>query len=165
MSYSFSGLRAAALCCALAVGASAFAQPVDPGARTPPSLARKVVKVTSVGPKAANVENIAFTGDAIVNCRLAADPDLGTPLFVIAVDMSGVTGVGAKTKWRYVTAAQEFIIRPHVDNHNLNFTFPLSTDANSPIENVRTGDAHLVLNVDLVTGDVTSLAMDIAPLR
>jgi hypothetical protein len=165
MSHSFSGLRAAALCLAFAFSASAFAQPTNPAGKTPPGLARKAVKVITLGPKNAAVENIAFLGDAVVSSRLAADPELGTPMFVIAVDMSGVTGVGRMSKRRYVTTAQEFILRPHVVNHDLNFTFALFTDENALIENVRTVEAHLVLNVDLVTGDVTSLAMDLAPLR
>jgi hypothetical protein len=54
------------------------------------------------------------------------------------VDMNGVVGVGAASKTRYVLTSQEYIIRPHVVNHNFEFTFPMATDENAPIAQVRT---------------------------
>ena len=77
--------------------------------------------------------------------------------------MTGITGVGAQSGTRYVATSQEYVVRPHVPHQNIEFTFPMTPDTNAPIEQVRTGTARFVMNVDLVTGTVTSLAASLTP--
>ncbi len=122
----------------------------------------KSVGVTSNGP-ASNVEAIRFEGQAVVNSRLAADPDFGNPTLIMLFDLSGVTGTGVKSGIKYVITSQEYVIRPLIANHNIEFTFPMATDENAPIDKVRVGSARFVMNVDIATGAITSLNSVLTP--
>jgi hypothetical protein len=122
----------------------------------------KSVGVTSNGPSS-NVEAIRFEGQAVVNSRLASDPDFGNPTMIMLFDLSGVTGTGVQSGTKYVITSQEHIIRPLVANHNIEFTFPMATDENSPIDRVRVGSARFVMNVDISTGAITSLNSVLTP--
>ena len=116
----------------------------------------KAVAVTSNGP-VTNLEAVNFVGAAMVNSRLAPDPDFGTPSFVMQFDLTGVTGTGAQSGIKYVLTSQEHVVRPLASNQDVEFTFPMATDDNSPISKVRTGSARFVFNVDPATGLITSL--------
>ena len=116
----------------------------------------KAVAVTSNGP-VTNVEAVKFVGTAVVNSRLAPDPDFGRPSLVMLFDLTGVTGTGAQSGIKYVLTTQEHVIKPFATNQNVEFTFPMATDDNAPISKVRTGSARFVMNVDPGTGLITSL--------
>ena len=130
---------------------SAQAQP------TPPRMNQKAVAVTSDTP-VASVEAVKFSGQALISSRMAPDREFGRPSLVMLFDMSGVVGVGAQTGTRYILPAQEHVIQPHAANQNVEFVFPMTPDVNQPITAARTGLARFVLNVDLATGTVTSIA-------
>ena len=116
----------------------------------------KAVAVTSNGP-VTNVEAVNFVGTAVVNSRLVSDPDFGNPSFVMQFDLTGVTGTGAQSRIKYVLTSQEHVVRPLASKQNVEFTFPMATDENAPISKVRTGSARFVMNVDLVSGLITSV--------
>lgn len=122
----------------------------------------KTVAVTSSGP-VVNVEAVQFVGLAVVNSRLAADPEFGRPSLVLQFDMTGVTGTGAQTGIKYVLTSQEHVIRPLTPNQNIEFTFPMATDENALIAKVRTGSARFVMNVDIATGLITSMNAVLTP--
>ena len=117
----------------------------------------KAVAVTSNGP-VTNVEAVNFVGTAVVNSRLAPDPDFGRPSLLMQFDLTGVTGTGAQSRIKYVLTSQEYVIRPLAPNQNVEFTFPMATDENAPISKVRAGSARFVMNVDTVSGLITSVS-------
>ena len=121
------------------------------------------VSITSLASPSLAVERILFSGEATVNSRLAKVADFGNSTLIMLIDMSGVVGVGAKSGTRYVLSSREYIVRPHAANQTIEFTFPMTTDENAPIGAVRSGSARFVLNVDLDTGIVTSLAASLTP--
>jgi hypothetical protein len=122
----------------------------------------KPVGVISNGP-VTNVEAVNFVGSAVVNSRLVPDPDFGKPTLLMQFDLTGVTGTAAQSGIKYVLTSQEHIIRPFTPQQNIEFTFPMATDDNAPISKVRTGSARFVMNVDPVTGAITSLNAVMTP--
>lgn len=125
----------------------------------------KAVGVMSQGNagNAGNVEAIRFEGQAVVNSRLAADPDFGNPTLIMLFDLTGVTGTGAQSGTKYVVTSQEHIIRRFAPHQNIEFTFPMVTDEDAPIAKARVGSARFVMNVDPGTGEVTSLNAVLTP--
>lgn len=121
------------------------------------------VSVTSLASPDPAVEGILFSGQATVYSRLAENPESGSSTLVLLIDLSGVVGVGAQSGTRYLLSSQEYLVRPHVANHHIDFYFPMATDQNAPIASVRTGAARFVMNVDPVTGVITSLASSLTP--
>ena len=157
MLHLFKGLRAAAILCL------ATLLPLAPlTAQAQNRMSSKAVAVTSIGP-VTNVEAVNFEGLAVVNSRLAADPEFGSPSLVMLFDMTGVTGTGAQSGIKYVLTSQEHVIKPHASNQNVEFTFPMATDPNAPIAKVRIGSARFVMNVDLGTGSITSINAVLTP--
>ena len=122
----------------------------------------KAVAVTSNAP-VTNVEAVNFVGAAVVTSRLVPDPDFGRPSFVMQFDLTGVTGTSAKSGIKYVLTSQEYVIKPLAPNQNVEFTFPMATDENAPIAKVRTGSARFVMNVDPVSGLITSVNAVMTP--
>ena len=159
MLHTLSGLRVASAIFLATLLPLAQAQSVQGTVR----MNKNVTSVTSLASPVLAVEGILFSGQATVNSRLAKDPDFGRSTLIMLIDMTGVVGVGAQSGTRYVLSSQEYIVRPHVANHNIEFTFPMVTDENAPIGLVRTGSARFVMNVDLGTGDITSLASSLTP--
>jgi hypothetical protein len=50
-------------------------------------------------------ESVSFSGKAKVSANVVTDPDFGgTPTVVLSIDLSGLSGVGASTRKKYVTA-------------------------------------------------------------
>lgn len=129
----------------------AQAQPISP------RMNQKAVAVVS-GTPVVSVEAVKFTGQALISSRMAPDREFGRPSLIMLFDMSGVAGVGAQTGTRYILPAQEYVILPHVSNQVVEFVFPMTPDVNQPVTAARTGLARFVLDVDLATGDVTSIA-------
>ena len=122
----------------------------------------KAVAVTSNAP-VTNVEAVNFVGAAVVTSRIVPDPDFGRPSFVMQFDLTGVTGTGAQSGIKYVLTSQEHVIKPFASNQNVEFTFPMATDENAPIAKVRTGSARFVMNVDPVSGLITSVNAVMTP--
>ena len=137
--------------CLAACLSSAQAQPASP------RMNPRAVAVTSDAP-VTTVEAVRFAGQAVINSRMAPDPDFGQPSLIMLFDLSGVVGTGAQSGTRYIIPAQEYVVRPHVANQVVEFVFPMTPDVNQPVTAARTGLARFVLNVDLATGDVTSNA-------
>src|SRR5262245_32927450 len=60
----------------------------------------------------ASTERVTFSGKAVVRARVMADPDFRTPdIVVLFIDMSGVSGVGATSKKKYVTSTKTIVQR------------------------------------------------------
>ena len=151
MLHHFKLLRTAS---ALCLAASMVLAPLTASAQN--RMNPKSVAVTSNAP-VANVEAVKFIGAAVVTSRVVPDPDFGRPSFVMQFDLTGVTGTGAQSGIKYVLTSQEHVVRPLASNQNVEFIFPMATDPNAPIANVRTGSALFVMNVDLVSGLITSV--------
>lgn len=151
MLYHFKLLRTAS---ALCLAASMVLAPLTASAQN--RMNPKSIAVTSNAP-VGNVEAVKFIGSAVVTSRVVPDPDFGRPSFVMQFDLTGVTGTGAQSGIKYVLTSQEHVVRPLASNQNVEFIFPMATDPNAPIANVRTGSALFVMNVDLVSGLITSV--------
>ena len=151
MLYHFKLLRTVS---ALCLAASMLLAPLTASAQN--RMNSKAATVTSNAP-VANVEAVKFVGAPVVTSRVVPDPDFGRPSFVMQFDLTGVTGTGAQSGIKYVLTSQEHVVRPLASNQNVEFIFPMATDANAPIANVRTGSALFVMNVDLVSGLITSV--------
>ena len=123
----------------------------------------KPVAVSSLNSLSRSVDPMLFSGQAVVYSRLATDPISRSPTLVMLIDMSGVIGVSKSSGLTYVSSSQEYIVRPHLPNQSIEFTFALATGASAPISAVRTGTAQFAMNVDPVTGSITSVAASVTP--
>ena len=159
MSHYFKIRRLAGALCLIA---PMLLGPLQAQAQTQNRMNPKAVAVTSNGP-VTNVEAVNFVGAAVVSSRLVPDPDFGNPSLVMQFDLTGITGTGAQSGIKYVLTSQEHVIRPLAANQNVEFTFPMATDDNAPIAKVRTGSARFVMNVDLVSGLITSVNAVMTP--
>jgi hypothetical protein len=57
-------------------------------------------------------ESVSFSGQAKVSANVVTDPDFGgTPTVMLSIDLSGLSGVGAATSKKYVTADGEILNR------------------------------------------------------
>lgn len=145
----------------IALAISLAALPPLAGAQsvTPPQMRmnQTAVGVTSTAP-VNGVEPVQFSGQALIKSRLAPDVEFGKPTFVMLVDLTGITGVGAQTGTKYILSSQEYIVRPHAASQSVELTFPMATGPDATIDRVRTGSARLVMNVDVGSGAITSTA-------
>jgi hypothetical protein len=70
-------------------------------------------------------ESVTFSGNAVVRARVTPDPDFRTPdVVVLFIDMSGVTGVGATTKKKYVTTNKTIVQRRLRPSDSVVVSFP-----------------------------------------
>lgn len=107
----------------------------------------------------ATPENVSFSGQAKVTSRLAPDPDFNKPMLVLTIDLTGVTGVGASSKAKYVISGPEIVQLPLALWHPMKITFPFTRSSGTATEG--TGLASFAFNFDLATGAITSATASI----
>jgi len=100
-------------------------------------------------------ESVSFSGKAIVSANVVTDPDFGsTPTVVLSIDLSGLSGVGASTRKKYVTADGEVINRRLAAGDIVQYTFPFYESGASALS-ARVGSVSLNLSFDVNTLKLT----------
>jgi len=102
-------------------------------------------------------ESVSFSGQAKVSANVVTDPDFGgTPTVVLSIDLSGLSGVGASTNKKYVTADGEVINRRLSAADTLQYTFPFYQSGASAMS-ARVGSASFNLSFDVNTLRLTGV--------
>ena len=104
-------------------------------------------------------ESVTFSGNAVVRARVAPDPDFRTPdIVVLFIDMSGVTGVGATSKKKYVTTNKTIVQRRLRSTDSVKVTFPFWQSGTTATGSGPTGAVTINLTYDVDTKRLTAAA-------
>lgn len=107
----------------------------------------------------ASTERVTFSGNAVVRARVTPDPDFRTPdIVVLFIDMSGVSGVGATSKKKYVTSNKTIVQRRLRPSDSVVLTFPFWQSGTSATGSGPTGTLSLTLTFDVNTKTLTAAA-------
>jgi len=101
-------------------------------------------------------ESVKFSGSAKVGTRLAPDPDFGSPSLVVSIDLTGVSGVGASTRTKYVINGPEIVQKRVAPSYTIDLTFPFSKSGTDGTTGARSGAATFSFTVDGTTGAISS---------
>jgi len=113
-----------------------------------------VVPVTGV--VTGGAESVSFSGKAKVSANVVTDPDFGaTPIVVLSIDLSGLSGVGAATRKKYVTADGEIVQRGLTAVDTVQYTFPFY-ESGAGATSAREGSVSFNLSFDVNTLKLTS---------
>jgi len=100
-------------------------------------------------------ESVSFSGKAIVTANVVTDPDFGsTPTVVLSIDLSGLSGVGASTRKKYVTADGEIVNRRLTAADTVQYNFPFY-ESGASVLSARVGSASFNLSFDVNTLKLT----------
>lgn len=116
----------------------------------------KLVKVS--GTVTGGPESVEFSGNAEVRSRLSHDPanTALAPSLTYYIDLTGVSGVGASSKKKYVITGPEIVQRPLISTDLVEIAFPFYQSGSTASSTTRPGMASLQLSIDTATGAVTS---------
>ena len=101
-------------------------------------------------------ESVTFSGSAKVGTRLAPDPDFGSPSLVVSIDLTGVSGLGASTRTKYVISGPEIVQRRLAPSYTVDLTFPFYKNGSNGTTDARSGAATFSFTVDPGTGAISS---------
>jgi cytoskeletal protein RodZ len=118
--------------------------------------------VTIKGTVSGSPENVSFSGQAKLSASVVTDPDFGTtPIVVLSIDLSGVTGVGSSSGRKYVTSDGEIVRRRLAAADAVQLRFPFFPSGSSAMS-ARTGVASLNLSFDVNSLKLTGASGAIA---
>lgn len=104
-------------------------------------------------------ETVTFSGKAVVRARVTADPDFRTPdIVVLFIDMSGVSGVGATSKKKYVTSNKTIVQRRLRPSDSVEVSFPFWQSGTSATGSGPAGTVSFALTFDVNTKRLTAAA-------
>ena len=116
------------------------------------------IKGTVSGPP----ENVSFSGQAKLSASVVTDPDFGTtPVVVLSIDLSGVTGVGSSSGKKYVISDGEIVRRRLAAADAVQLRFPFFPSGGGAMS-ARTGVASLSLGFDVNSLKLTGASGAIA---
>ena len=141
------------------VEATAATSAVQDAAALAPSGVRRPWNATLVpvsGVVTGSPESVTFSGRARVGTRLAPDPDFGSPSLVVAIDLTGISGVGSSTGAKYVVSGPEIVQRRLAPSYTVDLTFPFFKSGTDGTTDARSGAATFSFTVDGETGAVSS---------
>lgn len=102
-------------------------------------------------------ESVSFSGKAKVSANVVTDPDFGgTPTVVLSIDLSGLSGVGAATSKKYVTADGETVNRRLTAVDTVQYTFPFYQSGAGALS-AREGSVSFSLSFDVNTLKLTGV--------
>jgi hypothetical protein len=102
-------------------------------------------------------ESVSFSGKVKVSANVVTDPDFGgTPTVVLSIDLSGLSGVGASTRKKYVTADGEVVNRRLAAADTVQYNFPFYESGASALS-ARVGSASFNLSFDVNTLKLTNV--------
>ena len=114
--------------------------------------------VPMTGVVTGGAESVSFSGKAIVSANVVTDPDFGsTPAVVLSIDLSGLSGVGASTRKKYVTADGEVVNRRLTAADTVQYNFPFYENGGNAMS-ARVGSASFNLSFDVNTLTLTGAA-------
>jgi len=112
--------------------------------------------VSVMGTVSGGAESVSFSGQAKVSANVVTDPDFGgTPTIVLSIDLSGLSGIGAASRSKYVTAAGDIVNRRLTAGDTVEYTFPFYQSGASPTS-ARVGLVSFNLGFDVNTLKLTS---------
>ncbi len=112
--------------------------------------------VPVAGTVSGGAESVSFSGKAKLSADVVTDPDFGgTPTVVLSIDLSGLSGVGAATRKKYVTADGAIVNRRLAAGDAVQYTFPFYESGASP-SSARVGLVSFNLSFDVNTLKLTS---------
>lgn len=107
----------------------------------------------------ASTERVTFSGNAVVRASVMPDPDFRTPdIVVLFIDMSGVSGVGATSKKKYVTSNKTIVQRRLRPSDSVVLSFPFWQSGTSAPGSGPSGKLSLTLTYDVNTKTLTAAA-------
>lgn len=123
---------------------------------TPASAATSTVVLVPVyGAVFGLPESVSFSGQAQLDAKVVADPDLGAPpTVVLSINLSQVSGVGSLTGKKYVTSSQEILNRRLTADDLIQISFPFFPSGGG-ISSARIGIAFFNLSFNVSTGKLT----------
>jgi hypothetical protein len=102
-------------------------------------------------------ERVTFSGKAVIRARVMPDPDFRTPdIVVLFVDLSGVSGVGATSKKKYVTSNKTIVQRRLRPSDSVVLSFPFWQSGTSNTGSGPAGTLSLTLTFDVNTKTLTA---------
>ena len=152
------GFAAGAASTDTAVSASVSGQVGGPAASQTQSSITESSALTG-----ASTELVTFSGNAVIKAAVRDDPDFRTPpIVVLFIDMSGVTGVGATTRKKYVTTNKTIVQRRLRSTDTVDVSFPFWVSGTSATGSGPVGKMSFALTYDLTTKALTSAAGSIS---
>jgi hypothetical protein len=107
----------------------------------------------------ASTERVTFSGKAVIRASVREDPDFRTPpIVVLFIDMSGVTGVGATTRKKYVTTDKTIVQRRLRPTDTVDISFPFWVSGTRATGSGPVGKLSVALTYDVNTKTLTSAA-------
>jgi hypothetical protein len=104
-------------------------------------------------------EAVTFSGKAVVNARVLEDPDFRTPpIVLLSIDLSGVSGVGATSKKKYVTTDKQLVQRRLRPSDSVQISFPFWQSGTSATASGPVGVMTVTLTFDVNTKTLTAAA-------
>jgi hypothetical protein len=101
-------------------------------------------------------ERVTFSGKAVINARVTADPDFRTPdIVVLFIDLSGVSGVGVTSKNKYVTSNKTIVQRRLRPSDSVEVSFPFWRSGTSATGSGPAGTVSFALQFDVNTKSLT----------
>jgi hypothetical protein len=95
-------------------------------------------------------ENVLLLGSVQIDTVVVRDPDFGAPpIVLLSIDFSNVSGVGLKTKTKYVTSGGQDLVRPLVAKDVVDVTFAIFPDNDTGFTSARPALASLTLHYNL----------------
>jgi len=102
------------------------------------------------GDPVAGAEPVLLVGFVQFQMTVINDPDFGTPPSVqLSIDFSHVGGVGTKTRTRYVTAGEQYLVRPLVALDVVEVTFPILPVTTGGLAGARSALASFTLKYNV----------------
>lgn len=107
----------------------------------------------------ASTERVNFSGNAVIKANVRDDPDFRTPpIVVLSIDLSGVSGVGATTKKKYVTTNKTIVQRRLRPTDTVDVSFPFWVSGTRETGSGPVGKVSIALTYDVNTKALTSAA-------
>jgi hypothetical protein len=104
-------------------------------------------------------ERITFSGNAVVKANVRQDPDFRTPdIVILTVDLSGISGVGATSRKKYVTTDKAIVQRRLRPSDTVVLSFPFWQSGSTAPGSGPVGNLTLTLSFDVNTRALTAAA-------
>jgi hypothetical protein len=104
-------------------------------------------------------ERVTFSGSALIRARVMQDPDFRTPdIVVLFIDLSGVSGVGATSKKKYVTTNKTIVQRRLGPSDSVVVSFPFWQSGTTATGSGPAGTLSLTLTFDVNAKSLTAAA-------
>jgi hypothetical protein len=101
-------------------------------------------------------ESVNFSGKAVIRARVTPDPDFRTSdIVVLFIDLSGVSGVGATSKKKYVTSNKTIVQRRLLPSDSVEVSFPFWQSGTSATGSGPAGTVAFALTFDVNTKMLT----------